>query len=149
MNASMPGEPRTPGNADDVAATSVQAYHANMDKRLAILEMRFDTVLPTLATKADLAEFRTEILTALERLRSDFNVSHEKLRTELLGAMHDLHRSLLMWIVSTMVAMFLGMVGLFVSISSNMLETTERMMQAQVRAIESAHAAKPGPSPSP
>lgn len=127
-----------------------------MDKRLAILEMRFDTVLPTLATKADLAELRTEILIAQERLRSDFNVSRsdfnvslEKLRVELLGAMHDLYRSLLMWIVSTMVAMFLGMVGLFVSISSSMLETTERMMQDQVGAIEAAHAAKPVPSPSP
>ena len=138
MNASMPGEPRNPGDADDVAATPVPAYHASMDKRLSILEMRFDTLLPTLATKVDLAEFRTEVLTGQERLR-----------VELLSAMHDLHRSLLMWIVSTMMAMFLGMVGLFVSISSNMLETTERMMQAQVRAIESAHAAKPVPSPSP
>lgn len=167
MNASKPGEPRKPGDADDVATPPLAEYHASMDKRVSILEMRFDTVLPTLATKADLADLRTEVLTAQERLRSDVAVANEKLQGGVTAAiaglriemaklsdtlhedMNRLHRKLVMWIVSTMVAMFLGMVGLFVSISSNMLQTTERMMQAQVRAIEAVHATTPGPSPSP
>lgn len=167
MNASMPGEPRKPGDADDVAAGAVPAYHASTDKRLSILEMRFDTVLPTLATKVDLAELRTEILTAQERLRGDIAVAHEKLRGEVTAAllgirveiatlsdklhedMNKLHRRLVMWIVSTMIAMFLGMVGLFVSISSMMLETTERMVQAHVQAIHATQAAPPRPAPSP
>jgi H+/gluconate symporter-like permease len=96
--------------------------------------MRFDTILPTLATKADLAELRTEIAKLSERLHEDMN---------------KLYRQLIMWIVSSMIAMFLGMVGLFATISSNMLQTTERMMQAQVRAIEQAHAAAPRPPASP
>lgn len=152
MNAPMPGEPRKPEDTDDVAARTVAEYHASMDKRLSILEMRFDTVLPTLATKADLAELRTEILTAQERLRSDFNVAHEKLRGEILNAMRAIQSSLLMWIVSTMVAMFLGMVGLFLSISSTMMETTERMVQTHIRGIQDAREAQPAsprPSPSP
>lgn len=167
MNASMPGEPRKPGDADDVAAVAVPAYHASTDKRLSILEMPFDTVLPTLATKVDLAELRTEILTAQERLRGDIAVAHEKLRGEVTAAllgirveiatlsdklhedMNKLHRRLVMWIVSTMIAMFLGMVGLFVSISSMMLETTERMVQAHVQAVQATQAAPPRPAPSP
>jgi hypothetical protein len=32
-----------------------------IDRRLTILETRFDTILPTLATKADLAELRSEL----------------------------------------------------------------------------------------
>lgn len=141
MNASMPGEPRKPEDTDDVAARTVAQYHASMDKRFAILEMRFDIVLPTLATKVDFAELRTEILTAQERLRS-----------EILNAMRAMQSSLLMWIVSTMVAMFLGMVGLFLSISSTMMETTERMVQTHIRGIHDAREAQPappGPSPSP
>jgi hypothetical protein len=145
MNASMSGEPHQPGDAGDVAATRVQEYYASMDKRLSVLEMRFDTVLPTLATKADLAEMRTEILVAQERLRSDMTAAIAGLRVE----MANLQRKLIMWIISTMVAMFLGMVGLFVNISSTMLETTERMVQAQMQAIHAAKAVPPSPSPSP
>lgn len=173
MNASTPGGPRKPADTDHVASAPIAEYHASMDKRVSILEMRFDTILPTLATKADIAELRTEVLTAQERLRSDVvaaieklsgdvGASIEKLRGDvgvsnsglrvdmatLSDKLHQdmdrLHRNLIMWIVSTMIAMFLGMVGLFVSISSNMLQTTDRMIQAQVRAIEQAHAA---PSP--
>lgn len=156
MNASMPGEPRKPGDTDDVAAVAVPAYHASTDKRLSILEMRFDTVLPTLATKVDLAELRTEILTAQERLRADVSaamagqrVDMATLSAKLHEDMNKLHRNLVMWIVSTMIAMFLGMVGLFVSISSMMLETTERMVQAHVQAIQATQAAPPRPAPSP
>jgi hypothetical protein len=36
-----------------------------IDRRLTILETRFDTILPTLATKADLAELRSELKSLL------------------------------------------------------------------------------------
>jgi hypothetical protein len=32
-----------------------------LDRRLTVLETRFDTILPTLATKADLAELKAEL----------------------------------------------------------------------------------------
>lgn len=107
--------------------------------------MRFDTILPTLATKTDIAELRVDMAKLSEKLHEDMYKMSEKLNE----TMHKLHRQLLMWIVSTMIAMFLGMVGLFVTISSNMNQTTERMMQAQVRSIEAAHAAAHRPAPSP
>ena len=63
--------------------------------------------------------------------------------------MHELHRSLVMWILSTMVAMFLGMFGRIVGISSSMLETTERMVQTIVRGTQDAQVAPPRPAPAP
>ncbi|GAB3420293.1 hypothetical protein NX774_17235 [Massilia agilis] len=36
-----------------------------LDRRLTILETRFDTILPTLATKADVAELKSELKTLL------------------------------------------------------------------------------------
>jgi hypothetical protein len=36
-----------------------------LDRRLTTLETRFDTILPTLATKADLAELKSELKSVL------------------------------------------------------------------------------------
>ena len=82
MNASMPGEPRQPPAIDDLARAAAADYHAVMDKRLSVLEMRFDTVLPTLATKADIAELRME----QERLRGDIAIAHERLGSNMAAA---------------------------------------------------------------
>lgn len=45
-----------------------------MDRRITVLETRFDTILPTLATKADLADVRLDL---------------EKMRSELLGKINE------------------------------------------------------------
>ena len=138
MNASTPGESREPGSREHLVPPSRAEYHASLEKRVSVLEMRFDTILPTLATKTDIAELRSELRTEMAKLS-------EKLHED----MHKLHRQLIMWIVSTMIAMFLGMAGLFVTISSNMNQTTERMMQTYVRSIEAAYAGAQRPSPTP
>lgn len=65
---------------------------ADLARRVAVLETRFDTVLPTLATKADLAELRTELLVKLEALRAD----------------------LIKWMAATLITIMLSFVGLFV-----------------------------------
>lgn len=36
-------------------------YYRKMDRRLIVLETRFDTILPTLATKADLISLKSEL----------------------------------------------------------------------------------------
>jgi hypothetical protein len=58
-----------------------------VDRRLTILETRFDTILPTLATKADLAE----------------------LKAELKGDIAGLSR----WMATLAVTMVLGFAGMF------------------------------------
>lgn len=41
------------------------ADYYQIDRRLTILETRFDTILPTLATKTDLAELKSELKSAM------------------------------------------------------------------------------------
>ena len=126
MNASTPGEPREPGSREQLVSPYGAEYHASLEKRVSILEMRFDTILPTLATKADIAEIRVEIAKLSERLHED---------------MYKLHRQLLMWIVSTMIAMFLGMVGLFIGLTSAMIDAS----LTQLNPTNSVPQATPGP----
>lgn len=49
-----------------------------LDRRLTVLETRFDTVLPTLATKADLAELKAE-------LKQEFHVELDKFSRWLIA----------------------------------------------------------------
>lgn len=88
------------------------------DRRLTVLETRFDTILPTLATKNDLAALRREFSIGLEnlrvefrgeieKLRGDFHAEIEKLRAEVYKAIHDAMR----WTVGIFVTMFIGLLG--------------------------------------
>jgi hypothetical protein len=49
--ATLPPIDRPPGGGDD----------GGMEHRITALETRLDTILPTLATKADMADLRTEV----------------------------------------------------------------------------------------
>lgn len=61
-----------------------------LDRRLTILETRFDTILPTLATKTDLAELKAE------------------LRAEFGGVSR--------WMFALLVTMVFGFAGMFATI---------------------------------
>jgi hypothetical protein len=76
--------------------TAGRADPYQLDRRLTILETRFDTILPTLATKADLAELKAE-------LKSEF-------KTEISG--------LSRWIVTLTVTMVLGFGGMIATMLS-------------------------------
>jgi hypothetical protein len=71
-----------------------------MDTRLTALETRFDTILPTLATKADFAELKSEF--------SD-------LKTE----MHANITAVTRWMLATVIALFFGFAGLFYAVTGN------------------------------
>lgn len=89
MNA-MPNEP-TP-----IAGGGGPPYDADMDRRLTVLETRFDTILPTLATKSD-----------LETLRSEMRVEIEKLRVAVAEKINDAMK----WMIGLFVTFFIGMLG--------------------------------------
>ena len=63
-----------------------------MDARLTALETRFDTVLPTLATKADFAELKAE--------------------------MHHNNTMVTRWMLATVIGLFFGFAGLFYAVSN-------------------------------
>jgi hypothetical protein len=91
-----------------VAGGGEPPYDKDMDRRLTVLETRFDTILPTLATKYDLEALRSDFRTEHEKLRSDFRTEHEKLRADVSGLLNESMR----WIIGLVVAMFIGMLGL-------------------------------------
>ena len=57
----LPNEPRT------VAGGGGPPYDESMDRRLVVLETRFDVILPTLATKHDLDKVRGDLLVEMQK----------------------------------------------------------------------------------
>jgi hypothetical protein len=53
--------PNSEIDESDLANSAPASYSRNMDRRLIVLETRFDTILPTLATKADLISLKSEL----------------------------------------------------------------------------------------
>jgi hypothetical protein len=76
-------------------ATREQDYY-QLDRRLTILETRFDTILPTLATKADLAELKAE------------------LKAEFKGEISGLSR----WVGALFVTTILGFAAMFATLAT-------------------------------
>jgi hypothetical protein len=86
----------------------------SFDRRLTVLETRFDTILPTLATKRDIEDLRTEFSTGLERLRGEFRSELEKLRGEFRSELEKLRAEMskaLHWMVGIFITMFIGLLG--------------------------------------
>jgi len=73
----------TNGGATVVTANGGQPPNGNLEKRVTVIE----AVLPTLATKADLAELgaelRAEMRSENEKLRAEMRSENEKLRAEM------------------------------------------------------------------
>jgi hypothetical protein len=77
------------------------------DRRLTILETRFDTILPMLATKADLAELKGEFLAKLAETKVE-------LKTEIRAESTRLTK----WMASMFVTIILGFGGMALTMMS-------------------------------
>ncbi|MDL2354338.1 MAG: hypothetical protein QFF03_03675 [Pseudomonadota bacterium] len=73
-------------------------YDGDMEHRVTALETRLDIILPTLATKADIAEMRAE-------MRADLHKMNAEIKTWTLATM--------LTIVGTMLAALLGISQIF------------------------------------
>ncbi|GEM_PF-4035839 len=94
--------------ATELAKAIGDDYIRDMDRRLIILETRFDTILPTLATKADLMELRAD------------------LRDEIYG--------LYKWMAATCISLLLGFAGLSLTLLSQnhaQMRVLEQLVAAQ------------------
>jgi hypothetical protein len=129
MNA-MPNEP-TP-----IAGGGGPPYDADMDRRLTVLETRFDTILPTLATKSDLESLRSEMRVEMEKFRSEFRRDMDKLRVEVGEKINDAMK----WMIGLFITFFIGMLG----VNFVMLNTLKSLIAAGPAPV-SQHAA-PGAS---
>lgn len=75
-----------------------------MDRRLIILETRFDVILPTLATKSDLIELRSQLDERISRLEVD---------------MHKSFTTMTHWIVGLAISMLIGFAGVIAALLSS------------------------------
>ena len=91
----------------------------DLDGRVTVLETRFDTILPTLATKADLATLEA------------------KFTAELHKTMSGMYK----WIAGTCIMLIVGFAGLSYSINSS-LQTTSSALQATSHALDQLIAAQ-------
>ena len=105
-----------------------------LDRRLVVLETRFDTILPTLATKADLerlearwalraAEFRAEFKQDMAELRAEFKQDMAELRAEFKRDMAGMYK----WIAATCVTLILGFSGTAVMLFSQVNARSDRV----------------------
>jgi hypothetical protein len=80
-----------------------------------VLETRFDTILPTLATKTDLIELRAEFKADMSELRTGLRAemrdSIGALRTEVHAFKADIHK----WMTATLLTIFIGFSGMIVT----------------------------------
>jgi hypothetical protein len=71
-------------------------YYRKMDTRLIILETRFDTILPALATKTDLvqlkAELKQEFRDGLGELNARVITFHGDMRSKLRELKAEMHK---------------------------------------------------------
>jgi hypothetical protein len=126
--------PPTSGITEPELANSESPdYYRKMDRRLIVLETRFDTILPTLATKTDLLELKAELKESIGALRTEMRDSDGSLRTEMrdsngslrtemrdsIGALrtelHDFKADIHKWMTATMITMFVGFGSMIVA----------------------------------
>ncbi|SHH14580.1 hypothetical protein [Massilia sp. CF038] len=94
-----------PNDPSLLAGGAGPSYDADMDRQLTILETRFDTILPTLATKHD-----------VDMLRAEMRAEMERLRVELHKAIH--HQ--LKWMIAMFITLVIGLFGMHYSMLNAM-----------------------------
>ena len=141
MNSAMPGPPPDPTDKDSIARARRAEYDASVDKRLTVLETRFDAILPTLATKADLAELRGEVAAGFERMRAEMALMSDNFHQEiakLQQEMNKMFQRLLLWMVGIVLTSGLAFFAATTTITSMMFDTfreTYRPVQVQAAPV--------------
>ncbi len=96
-----------PNKPNPIAGGGGPPYDGNMDRRLTVLETRFDTSLPNLAMKVDLEALRADIRVELEKLRGEVRTEMEKLRVEVAEKIN----SAMKWMIGLFITFFIGVLG--------------------------------------
>ena len=104
--------PYSETDAPELANGDPPSYIRKMDRRLIVLETRFDTILPTLATKTDLIGMKSELKADIEELRAETRSLHGESRAE----MRDLIAKLQQQSTNMVIAVVVGFGGLIVTL---------------------------------
>jgi hypothetical protein len=85
-------------------------YDGSMEKRLTALETQFATVIPTLATKLDIADLKGEVTKSSGEVKTDMAT----VRAEIAKSSGETHK----WMIATVIGLFVGFGGLFMAMSN-------------------------------
>lgn len=106
MEPSRPAAtPLKAGAGTTVAGGGEPPYDGNMEHRITALEARWDAILPTLATKADLADLRTEMRQSFANVDTQFQKMSADNKSWMLATV--------LAIIGTMLAAILGISQLY------------------------------------
>jgi len=143
MNAQPQRQPASP------PPPPAQTRHHSTEVRLAIVETRWQDVIPTLATKADLREaiselrsefkednisLRAELKDEIAGLRAELKDEIAGLRTELKGEvaglrteMHKMDATITRWMLGAIVGLFIGLGTLYFAQQRSMDNAISRL----------------------
>ena len=79
-----------------------------------------EALLPTLATKADVAELRGELKTEMADLRGEMRAGFAEVRAEMAEGRAESQR----WLIATVIGLFIGFGGLFMAMSNALKPVT-------------------------
>lgn len=95
-------------------------YDGNMEHRITNLEARWDTIFPTLATKADLADGLHQNAIAISALRGDMQQSFGEVRIEIQQVRTDMQKlsaDIKTWTLATVLTIIGTMLAALIGIS--------------------------------
>ena len=110
--------PNSETDAAELANGDSPTYSRNMDRRLIVLETRFDTILPTLATKTDLIGLKVELKDDSGGLRTEIRAMHGELKADMERIRADMERmraEMQKWMIVTLFSFFTGFGGLLLA----------------------------------
>jgi hypothetical protein len=83
-----------------VAGGGEPPYDGGMEHRMTALETRLETILPTLATKADVEALRAE----MHQLHANLRAEMHEMRADLRADMQKTNADIKTWALATMIA---------------------------------------------
>lgn len=122
------------GDSSSVADGGGPSYHEAMEPRVTALETRLDTILPTLATKADIGDMRADMHKMHAEMRGEMHKMHAEMHAELhkmndglykmnadmhkMNAdMHKMNAEIKTWTLATMITIVGTMLAAILGIS--------------------------------
>ncbi|UOD30298.1 hypothetical protein INH39_00605 [Massilia violaceinigra] len=135
MNAVNSGPAEPENKRALVAGGGGPPYDNDMDHRLIVLETRFDTILPTLATKADLAELRLDFERMFFNLQAKLTDEMNKLRIDVHNGLMNMTK----WCVAIAITVILGVAGQSIYLSKQISDLAARLPPPGTPAAAAPH----------
>lgn len=108
------------GDSSSVAGGGGPSYHEGMEPRVTALEARLDTIVPTLATKADIGDMRADTQKAHAEMRAEMHAEMRKMNDTLHNMaveMRKMNAAIKTWTLATMLTIVGTMLAAILGIS--------------------------------